>query len=95
MGDTCSVTGYSPYLWGLSFLKGVLILKLHAFNYNLLLKTKNLSGLRGLCNAFCALDIDSCNCLGCSCAAGTESSRVLIDAVRAVLARVGPRGLRL
>src|SRR6202789_3867776 len=76
--------GYGPYLRGLSFLEGVLILRLRASNHTLLPGTKDLGGLRGLmclCNAFCASCLDSCNCLRRSCAAGTESSGVLIDAV--------------
>src|ERR1700679_3378685 len=76
--------GYGPYLRGLSFLEGVLILRLRASNHTLLSGTKDLGGLRGLmrlCNAFCASFLDSCNCLRRSCAAGTESSGVLIDAV--------------
>jgi hypothetical protein len=84
MGDTCPMIEYGPYLRGLSFLEGVLILRLRASNHTLLPGTKDLGGLRGLmhlCNAFCASVLDSCNCLRCSYAAGTESSGVLIDAV--------------
>jgi hypothetical protein len=39
------------------------------------------SGLMRLYNAFYASDLDSCTCFNHSCAAGTESSGVLIDAM--------------
>jgi hypothetical protein len=44
-GDTCSMIGYGPYLRGLSFLEGVLILRLRASNHTLLPGTKDLGGL--------------------------------------------------
>jgi hypothetical protein len=86
-GDICFRTRYGPYLRGLSFLEGVLTLRLCASNHTLSLMTKDLgkfSGLMRLCNAFCALDLDSCTCFNHSCAAGTESSGVSIDAMRLI-----------
>ena len=86
-GDTCLVIGYGPYLRGLSFFEGALIFKFCASNHTLSPMAKDLGKVSGLmchCNAFCASDLDSCNCLRCSCAAGTESSGVVIDAERFV-----------
>src|SRR6266567_1400313 len=60
------------------------MLRLCTSNHTLSLMTKDLSNWSGLmcfCKAFCASDLVLINCLRCSCAVGTESSGVLIDAV--------------
>ena len=54
------------YLWGLSFLEGILTLRLRASNHTLSPVTNDLGGISGLmrrCKAFCASDLDSSSCL--------------------------------
>ena len=72
-----------PYLLGLSFLERVLIRRLRASNHTLLPGTNVLgvcSGLIRRCSAFCASDLASRSVLRRSCAAGTASLGVVIDA---------------
>ena len=77
-----------PYLQGLSFLEGVLTLRLCASSHTLSPVTKDLGEISGLmwhCKAFCASDLDSSNCLRHSCTAGTESFGVVINAMGFIL----------
>src|SRR6266436_7215777 len=85
-GDICFMISYGLYLLGVSALEfeGALILKLRPSNHTLLPGTKvlgTLSGLMRFCNTFCASNLALSNWLSRSCAAGTASSGVLIDAV--------------
>ena len=83
-GDIFCSTLNGPYLRGLSFLEGVLMWRLRAYNHTLSPEAKDRgrsSGLMHLCKAFCASVLDSCRSLSCACASGTASSGVVSDAV--------------